>query len=108
MPDIHVQSRAPARSGGRPPARAPSGIAPRRALDRRSAHAILGLHRKVVRSAGELGWVEEGGRMPTAHETNVFVSSVYQELVEYRRAALDAVWRCDLYPDGMEREDVAK
>ncbi len=45
--------------------------------------------------------------MPTAHQTNVFVSSVYKELIPYRKAALDAIWRCDLYPLGMEREDYA-
>lgn len=45
--------------------------------------------------------------MPTSHQTTVFVSSVYQELIPYRKAALDAVWRCDYYPLGMEREDFA-
>jgi tetratricopeptide (TPR) repeat protein len=38
----------------------------------------------------------------------VFVSSVYEELKEYRKAAIDAVWRCSLYPIGMERDDIAK
>jgi hypothetical protein len=38
----------------------------------------------------------------------VFVSSVYDELQAYRRAAIDGVWRCDLRPIGMEREDIAK
>jgi hypothetical protein len=38
----------------------------------------------------------------------VFVSSVYDELKEYRKAALDAVWRARLYPIGMEREDIAR
>jgi len=38
----------------------------------------------------------------------VFVSSVYDELKDYRKAALDAVWRCKLVPIGMEREDIAK
>lgn len=45
--------------------------------------------------------------MATSHQTTIFVSSVYQELIPYRKAALDAVWRCDLYPLGMEREDFA-
>lgn len=45
--------------------------------------------------------------MVTSRETTIFVSSVYQELIPYRKAALDAVWRCDLYPLGMEREDYA-
>ena len=31
----------------------------------------------------------------------------YQELIAYRKAALDAIWRCDLYPLGMEREKYA-
>jgi hypothetical protein len=38
----------------------------------------------------------------------VFVSSVYDELKDYRKAAMDAVWRCKLMPIGMEREDIAK
>jgi tetratricopeptide (TPR) repeat protein len=38
----------------------------------------------------------------------VFVSSVYTEFIDYRKAALDAVWRCKLVPIGMEREDIAK
>jgi tetratricopeptide (TPR) repeat protein len=37
----------------------------------------------------------------------VFVSSVYKELVAYRQVVLDAIWRCDMYPVGMEREDIA-
>jgi hypothetical protein len=45
--------------------------------------------------------------MVTAHQTTIFVSSVYQELITYRKAALDAVWRSDYYPLGMEREDYA-
>jgi tetratricopeptide (TPR) repeat protein len=46
--------------------------------------------------------------MPTPRSDGVFVSSVYTELKDYRRAALDAVWRCNLQPIGMEREDIAK
>ena len=46
--------------------------------------------------------------MATIREDGVFVSSVYNELKEFRRAALDAVWRCNLEPIGMEREDIAK
>ena len=38
----------------------------------------------------------------------VFVSSVYNELKPYRKAALDAVWHARLYPIGMEREDIAR
>jgi hypothetical protein len=38
----------------------------------------------------------------------VFVSSVYDELKDYRKAALDAVWRCSLYPIGMERDLIAR
>jgi hypothetical protein len=43
-----------------------------------------------------------------ATRTPVFVSSVYDELIEYRKAAIDAIWRCDMFPVGMEREDIAK
>ena len=46
--------------------------------------------------------------MPTRRPDGVFVSSVYDELKDYRKAALDAVWRCKLVPIGMEREDIAK
>jgi hypothetical protein len=46
--------------------------------------------------------------MPTRLSQGVFVSSVYDELKDYRKAALDAVWRCKLVPIGMEREDIAK
>jgi hypothetical protein len=38
----------------------------------------------------------------------VFVSSVYDELKDYRKAALDAVWHARLYPIGMERERIAR
>jgi tetratricopeptide (TPR) repeat protein len=38
----------------------------------------------------------------------VFVSSVYDELQDYRKAALDAVWHARLHPVGMERENIAK
>jgi tetratricopeptide (TPR) repeat protein len=38
----------------------------------------------------------------------VFVSSVYDELKDYRKAALDAVWHARLYPIGMEREKIAR
>ncbi len=44
---------------------------------------------------------------PTPRRLNVFVSSVYQELKEYRMAAIDVIWRCDLYPTGMDRLDIA-
>ncbi|HEY1389165.1 MAG TPA: DUF4062 domain-containing protein [Ktedonobacterales bacterium] len=46
--------------------------------------------------------------MATPRPDGVFVSSVYNELKEYRKAALDAIWRSYLYPVGMEREDIAK
>jgi hypothetical protein len=46
--------------------------------------------------------------MPTRRPDGVFVSSVYDELIDCRKAALDAVWRCELVPIGMEREDIAK
>ena len=46
--------------------------------------------------------------MATIREDGVFVSSVYDELIAYRKEAIDAVWRCKLYPVGMEREDIAK
>ena len=46
--------------------------------------------------------------MATPRPDGVFVSSVYNELKAYREAALNAIWRCDLYPVGMEREDIAK
>lgn len=38
----------------------------------------------------------------------VFISSAYRELTEYRASVQDAIWRCDLFPDNMERDDVAK
>jgi hypothetical protein len=38
----------------------------------------------------------------------VFVSSVYDELIDYRKAALDGVWHARLYPIGMERENIAR
>jgi tetratricopeptide (TPR) repeat protein len=46
--------------------------------------------------------------MITRRPDGVFVSSVYDELKEYRKAALDAVWRCSLYPIGMERDRIAR
>jgi hypothetical protein len=46
--------------------------------------------------------------MPTRRPDGVFVSSVYDELIDYRRAALDAVWRCSLVPIGMERDLIAR
>jgi hypothetical protein len=46
--------------------------------------------------------------MPDRLPNGVFVSSVYDELKDYRKAAMDAVWRCKLMPIGMEREDIAK
>jgi Domain of unknown function (DUF4062) len=48
------------------------------------------------------------GAMATVREDGVFVSSVYDELIAYRKEAIDAVWRCKLYPIGMEREDIAR
>jgi hypothetical protein len=36
--------------------------------------------------------------MATGREDGVFVSSVYDELITYRKEAIDAVWRCKLYP----------
>jgi tetratricopeptide (TPR) repeat protein len=38
----------------------------------------------------------------------VFVSSVYDELKDYRKAVFDAVLRANLHPIGMEWEDIAK
>jgi hypothetical protein len=38
----------------------------------------------------------------------VFVSRIYDERKDYRKTALDAVWRCKLVPIGMERDDIAK
>ncbi|HEY7021026.1 MAG TPA: DUF4062 domain-containing protein [Ktedonobacterales bacterium] len=46
--------------------------------------------------------------MPTRRPDGVFVSSVYDELKDYRKAALDAVWHARLHPIGMERENIAK
>jgi hypothetical protein len=46
--------------------------------------------------------------MATVREDGVFVSSVYNEPIAYRTVAIDAVWRCKLYPIGMEREDIAR
>ncbi len=44
---------------------------------------------------------------PAPRRLNVFVSSVYQELKDLRAAAIDAIWRCDCFPIGMDRLDVA-
>ncbi len=44
---------------------------------------------------------------PAPRRLNVLVSSVFEELKEYRAAAIDAIWRCDLYPIGMERQNIA-
>lgn len=46
--------------------------------------------------------------MVTRRPDGVFVSSVYDELKDYRKAALDAVWHARLYPIGMERENIAR
>src|SRR5581483_6431011 len=45
--------------------------------------------------------------MANRRPDGVFVSSVYDELKEYRKAVLDAVWRAHLHPMGVGREDVA-
>ncbi len=39
--------------------------------------------------------------------THVFISSTYHELVAYRQVARDAVWRAGMFPEGMERQDIA-
>jgi hypothetical protein len=46
--------------------------------------------------------------MVTRRPDGVFVSSVYNELRPYRRAAIDAIWRAGFHPIGMEREDIAR
>jgi hypothetical protein len=46
--------------------------------------------------------------MPTRRPDGVFVSSVYDELKDYRKAVFDAVLRANLHPIGMEWEDIAK
>src|SRR5690349_17482325 len=46
--------------------------------------------------------------MATRRPDGVFVSSVYDELKDCRKAALDAVWHARLYPIGMEREKIAR
>lgn len=38
----------------------------------------------------------------------VFVGSVYDELKEYRKAAIDAIWRCKLHPIAIKFKDIAK
>jgi hypothetical protein len=46
--------------------------------------------------------------MPNRRLDGVFVSSVYDERQDYRKAALDGVLRARLHPVGMERENIAK
>jgi hypothetical protein len=46
--------------------------------------------------------------MPTRRPDGVFVSSVYDELQDYRKAVFDAVLRAKLVPIGMEWEDIAR
>src|SRR5712692_3856733 len=50
--------------------------------------------------------VQGGNHLPDS-QPKVFISSTYRELIEYRRATIDAVWRADMYPLGMERQDIA-
>jgi hypothetical protein len=46
--------------------------------------------------------------MPERRLDGVFVSSVYDELKDYRKAVFDAVLRAKLVPIGMEWEDIAR
>jgi hypothetical protein len=40
--------------------------------------------------------------MPDTTHPHVFLSSAFRGLEEYRKVAIDAIWRANMYPIGLE------